>query len=551
MNWPAEHPSNDGRASYGSGRPPRATEGAKGRPSVSDGGGSAGRSARLRVATLNMKGYGRAAPGGGSDKSYAINQIVKEGRLAVLALQEAHLTAGRIESLNDLFAAQLCVVGSPDDENQTGACGVAFAVAKKHLKGTEVGTEVIKPGRAMQITMRWTATRKISILNVYAPNDATENARFWDELRTWYEEHGRMKPDIMMGDFNVVEDSMDRLPARMDPYRATAALGAFCSRINVIDTWRRAHPTERMFTYHQTGGSIQSRLDRIYVKQALSQTIAGWESKVPGVATDHSMVSCSLANYGDPKMGKGRWALPPNLLDDKQFIEAMKRRAAELEAKRKASTARSETENPQVWLKTFKDQLKKDARERTKIRASKIDRKLAHLNELLRAQLNNGVSPPSQSERETAAIIRCDIHELEMKRLGARKAATAAKDWVLGEKVGKYWTRINAAPKEDNTMYELAREGENERTYANSTGEMCEIAKSFFDELQNVDPPESAETHERDISEVLKDECKRLPSQLKAPMATAITVAEVMNAIDEAATGKAPGLDGLPVSTLR
>lgn len=334
-NVPAENPGEERRTPYVGGRlasvgntrrgessHPERVRGSETRER------SEGRGARLKIASLNMKGYGREETSGGTDKWFAINQIMKEGRMSILAVQEAHLTEDRIRVLNNVFASQLCVVGSPHDGNQTGACGVAFAITRKHLKNTNIETEVLIPGRAMQITLRWTAARTITLLNVYAPNTPTDNAAFWTKLQEWYERPGTKAPDVMMGDFNMVEDAIDRLPARTDPQSVVDALKSLCMNLNLIDTWRRAHPTDRSFTFLQAGGSSQSRLDRIYVKGELAQMIAGWDARVPGVATDHSIVSCSVANYGDPTTGKGRWALPLNLLDDKIFIDAMKKQAA-------------------------------------------------------------------------------------------------------------------------------------------------------------------------------------------------------------------------------
>ncbi|KAL1946415.1 hypothetical protein VTO73DRAFT_15542 [Trametes versicolor] len=75
---------------------------------------------------------------------------------------------------------------------------------------------------------------------------------------------------------------------------------------------------------------------------------------------------------------------------------------------------------------------------------------------------------------------------------------------------------------------------------------MLEVATSFFDGLQYVDPPESEEQHGLDIEEVAARLETSLPNQIKADLTKRIKSYEIEQAIDEAASGKAPGLDGIP-----
>lgn len=85
---------------------------------------------RLRIGSLNIKGFGHSPVHGAPDKWLYINQVVKDRRLAVLAVQEAHLTPERLDNLNTLFAASLLILGSPDPENGAAARGVAFVINK-------------------------------------------------------------------------------------------------------------------------------------------------------------------------------------------------------------------------------------------------------------------------------------------------------------------------------------------------------------------------------------------------------------------------------------
>ena len=46
------------------------------------------------------------------------------------------------------------------------------------------------------------------------------------------------KPYIMLGDTNIVEEAIDRLPAHMDPVGATRAMANLKAHLDLTDRWR-------------------------------------------------------------------------------------------------------------------------------------------------------------------------------------------------------------------------------------------------------------------------------------------------------------------------
>ncbi|EIW55711.1 DNase I-like protein [Trametes versicolor FP-101664 SS1] len=330
-----------------------------------------------------------------------INQVVRDQNLAILAIQEAHLSDERLEALNALFATSLEIHCSPDPENSTGARGVALVVNKRRLAGRKCVIREVVPGRAMQIEYPWSASKSITLLNVYAPNAVAENEKFWTDLRASWTERGCMKPDVVLGDFNVVESALDRYPAHSDPASATEALARMLKCINAHDSWRGAHPTERLFTFRQAGGERQSRLDRIYVKQSIIPKVADWLAVGPGRLSDHQLVICSIANYHAPVVGKGRWSAPLSLLDDAKFVGTMKRMGMDLTSKMACLGERTETENPQLLFDDFKRSLADAARKRVKEWVPKLDKKITHLREQVQALQSADV--PSLEENAAAA----------------------------------------------------------------------------------------------------------------------------------------------------
>ncbi|KAI0361601.1 DNase I-like protein, partial [Trametes cingulata] len=318
------------------------------------------------LGTLNMKGFGRTHADGTTDKWLCLNQLIRDRRLTCLALQEAHLTDDRLVPLRDLFSRQLHIFSSALPGNPTAAGGVGFAVSRRNLAEREPTVRVVLPGRALLLMLPWSASKQLRILNVYAPNVAADNAAFWLSLLRYFRDSNLPSPDVLMGDFNMVEDALDRLPARSDPPASTSALAELLACWRMTDSWRAAHPGLCDYTYLQQATGSQSRLDRIYVKRATQPLVADWATLPPGLSTDHFLVQLSLANYHAPAVGRGRWTFPLALLDDTPFITTMRKLGLALQRDLDALATRSADCNPQTLFASFKSSLIAAARQRAK-----------------------------------------------------------------------------------------------------------------------------------------------------------------------------------------
>ncbi|TFK91866.1 DNase I-like protein, partial [Polyporus arcularius HHB13444] len=391
---------------------------------------------RIVVASLNMRGGSSGAVG---DKWMRINQVLRDKRIAVLALQETHLTDGRLEGINDLFKASMIVLSSSDPENPAGARGVGFAINTRIVATEDIKITEIVPGRAAILSFRWTGDRVLRILNVYAPNGATENGEFWEVIDQKLANMRGRNPEVLLGDFNIVEDSMDRLPPHGDQESAVEKLGRLIGRLGMSDGWRRNNPNGRAFSYLQVASGSQSRIDRIYVSDELMQRAEDWEMTGPGFPTDHRIVSMSLANYKAPRTGKGRWAFPQALLTDGDFVRTMRKMGLELQCAMDSVGERSNQKNPQRLYQDFKTSLTVAARTRAKKLLPKIERKICALENDISALLE-GNNP----DKYEVAILQERVAKLEIKRFERKRRAVATKDWLKGETVSRYWTKLNA-----------------------------------------------------------------------------------------------------------
>ncbi|KAF9491972.1 DNase I-like protein, partial [Pleurotus eryngii] len=154
---------------------------------------------------------------------------------------------------------------------------------------------------------------KLTVLGVYVPNSITDNAKFWDALRVFFIENpNERRPDLMLGDFNIVEDTIDRQPAHMERNSATEALDKLKLELGMRDRWRKIYPDSVQFTFQQmrrddNDTPAMSQIDRIYITNDQLKRSREWRIKPSGLdAADHWIISVQISAKQAPEIGNGR-----------------------------------------------------------------------------------------------------------------------------------------------------------------------------------------------------------------------------------------------------
>ncbi|KAI5985832.1 Endonuclease/exonuclease/phosphatase [Pisolithus albus] len=286
---------------------------------------------------------------------------MRDDRIAILALQETHVSPAQADELNNLFSDTLHIIACIDPSH-TSAKGVAIVLNKCLVKTLDVNTHEIIPGRAILISMPWYQQERLNVLNVYGPNDPSQNQNFWDEI------HDKImylpQPDVLLGDFNIIKDSIDRLPAHTDNANGVNALRSLRTHLNLQDGWQ---------------GGRASRIDHIYVLEDMFPFCKEWEISPPAIHTDHQLVSVNISKCTMPFIGKGRWTLNPTLLKDTLTHEL----------EECSHNVHSTSKNPQTIFKSFKENAIRILRNRARTLTPTISKKISDLQNELQATLNN------------------------------------------------------------------------------------------------------------------------------------------------------------------
>jgi exonuclease III len=199
-----------------------------------------------------------------------LNQVLRDTRTGIISLQEAHLTEEVVNKIHTLFSSRMKVTFSQGDNPR--AAGVAFVINKDISIHQGIVTHELVPGCALLISIPWHSNLLLTILNIYAPNTPSENKKFWQGLSNSLDSQLVPYPDILMGDFNMVEDTIDCLPSHNDNANACNALSDLKKQLSVIDGWRSFNGNEKSYTYTQKPNMIRSHIDRIYVTGKVFET---------------------------------------------------------------------------------------------------------------------------------------------------------------------------------------------------------------------------------------------------------------------------------------
>ncbi|KAH9849474.1 Endonuclease/exonuclease/phosphatase, partial [Lenzites betulinus] len=511
----------------------------------------------IRIGTLNMNGYGCLTQGHADNKWGKMYKTMQDERIGVLLLQETHLTEERRQDVQRIFAQRVRVMHSEHPTAPKQKEGVAVVLNKKLVSAEGARTREVIPGRALHLEMPWRGGETKHILCIYAPTSGGpgERREFYQQVTEYYEQNRHVpRPHIMAGDFNNVEDAIDRTPMGRGADQSIEALDELKRTLglSMIDGWRKTHPNECEYTFQRGGGEslVMSRLDRIYVNEETGRWAREWRIDPVGVKTDHSMASVLVTTKNAPEVGKGRPVFPLGLLRDKKLAKQMKARGKEAEARiaEVVRDGRTDERNPQTILEALKDDWMSIAKKREREIVPGMLEEIKKIEERLKELAKTGNERSETAEEQSKLVDQ--LRKLKEKRIKQRQEKTKAKHRCDGELPTKYWTRIHRDPKPCELIPAFEIEGrvtrEGEKIYETNSTKMAEMARVHYDGIQEDGPEvKGGEEREEDIRTAIGSITARVSEDDAREMAAKIEEEDVELALKNAKAGTAPGLDGI------
>ena len=135
--------------------------------------------------------------------------------------------------------------------------GVVFTINKDLVDENNLHHEILIPNRASQLKVKWGESQEVKLINIYTPNNEESKIKFFEKLASMTR-NNKQKDLFVMGDFNCIENDIDRSPPHKDNESVVASLRNITTINTLLDVWRIQNPTNKtspFFIYHGNDGA--------------------------------------------------------------------------------------------------------------------------------------------------------------------------------------------------------------------------------------------------------------------------------------------------------
>lgn len=513
-----------------------------------------GKKQGIKIASLNINGL---QDRNNKRKFPRLEKKIRTERIGILALQETHATDSKVNELRATYPRLIFLTNNgPNGASQ----GVMFIINTEVIKVdmTKIKHTTLIQGRASWLSIEWKKDSVISITNVYAPNkdsltpNSMKQPDFYQLLKRKLKskENGELKypTDIMLGDFNLVEEALDRLPPKQDCATTVQILFDIKSELKLMDGWRSANEKEIKYSYVRKSEDPNephswSRLDRIYITRELYEWAFTWKIYSPDGISDHFMVATEIADQNLPFIGKGFKRIHPEDVNDTRATKEVYTVLMECQKAIETNQPTPECNPITIWLQAKEKILDIHIKTADTRRKDKLKKERKLEKDLKKAQQDNSSNVQKERAKEVERI-RAELEKLNSNKLSNAVLTTKARYLAKGETCSKYWFRLKQrAPKHPNVILGLTNQ---EQTLTTDTQTMAEIATNHHKNLQ----AEQIMTPEREaaIDELLNkiDPSVKLDEQAQEILDKDMTEEAILGALKEVQNDKAPGYDGIP-----
>lgn len=508
--------------------------------------------AAITIASLNIRGFGSENLYSPNNKWLHINQLIRDNRIGMLIVQEAHLDEERRDKLNEHFAQRLQISITSDPESPTAKGGVAIVLNKEMVDTQMASTHVVKAGRAISMQLHLKHSEMLTILGVYATNDHIESKYLWEDIRDFYDEPVNRRvprPDIMLGDFNIVEEAIDHLPPHEDRRPTLDRLDELKTNLGLQDGWRQLNPTERAFTFYQSSTGSQSRIDQIYAAERVCTQARDWTMKPSGIPnTDHMMISFAASSDEAPWIGNRRCTIPTFVLKDKIMRKYIEEQTTEaLSDLSEMRGWRTEEFNAQRILHDLKTDIRKTAIDRQKRIVPALTKDICCMSSALTEALNNDLKPEDEKRAEAVKLTE-RLEQLETKQHKQTCEQVKVKNRLEGETLCRSLCRLGKEKKPRDLIYALqtpSSPDDGTKHYKKNSAKMAELAKTYHEGLQEAGLEQDQNRREACTKEVLSHISKATTLTQRCDLESMITREEVADTLKSSDKNSAAGIDGL------
>lgn len=473
----------------------------------------------VRVASLNVNGARERI------KRAAVFETIRQNKFDVFFAQETHSDMSNASDWVQEFDG-LSILS----HGTSNSAGVAVFFSKSFIPITYQIDEIVK-GRLLKVRAQF-ENHFFVFICIYAPTVATDRMLFLNTIGNVIE---NCCPDdivILGGDFNCTAQNIDR--NHVEPHMPSRRrLIEILSANDLSDIWRNMHGGQKQYTWVHSYNNLLSlaRLDRFYgFKHHLS--LFKKCSIIPVGFSDHSLVFCTvLLESVKPK--SAYWHFNTNLLTDGHFREVF------LFFWKEFRTTKSCFKSLQQWWDCGKVQIKQLCQEYTANVTKSITSSMKKLEEEIVELQNMADQAGDQRSTEILKTKRKSLADFLGLRAQGALVRSRFQSVELMDVPSKFF--FNLEIKNGQRKFIHALKSEDGNILSDSAG-IRGRAVRFYKELYTCDIPQDQVTDKAFLCDLPK-----VSEEANTVLGGVLTLEELEKALQSMESGKAPGVDGLPV----
>jgi len=490
----------------------------------------------VSIATLNVRGLTDQT------KRTTLFRFLRQQRYDVIALQETFCAdAGEAQwwsqQWSDKPSRSFWTVFRTSDGHRARGVAILFG---RRFTGVVTDVHTSDDGRQIRLSISCNSY-SLRLYNIYASTNARERSEFFRQLQQTILSDQQVTQDlpiVVCGDFNCITDpSLDRIGGQAgNGTGGAAALRQLMTLLPLIDAWRDQHPDEKGYTWRSADGLIASRLDRILVSEVLAAGISGARIlRAPLPALDHSVVEVHI-RFLEVQRGPGYWKLNCNFLSEDAYRAKIKWIISDaIRDLPRFPTVASGWEALKSRVRAVSIAYGQDRSKRLLSRRRALESEYSTVESLWRA------NPAAYAARFNAAK---DALEADDQRYYEAAAVRSRVKWAEeGERPTAFFCRLEKTRAAAATLTSvIAPSG----TEVSQPHQMTAAAADHFKALYTKEDtdPEACDYLLRSVTAKLSDDAH-------AAMDEELSLTELTSALQQAAKGKTPGIDGLPYEFYR
>lgn len=472
---------------------------------------------KIRVGSLNING------GRDGQKRAVISEMISQKSLDVVFLQETHSDTNNETDWRLWWRGQhvLC-------HGTNVSAGVAVLFSPR-LHVDILSTTELVAGRAVLIRAQ---IHNISFCfyNIYAPNRSSDRVNFFHQIRDSVKQCDQSECVVMGGDWNCTTDfTLDR--TGQEPHLlSSSTLSQVVSESGVVDVWRVKHPKARQYTWVKVvdGNMSAARLDRVYISHSFSNRLLNSFIHPVGF-TDHHLVTLDFHTSQTTRCSS-YWHFNVRLLQDADFCQRFETFWALWRERRR------DFESISQWWEVGKAHIRVFCQQYTSHSTTRVRHVIHDLEKEIK-DLEDSIATDGST----------DSHRLHQKR---QELSSFLQERVKGALVRSRFTSVQDMDAPTSFFFNLEKSVSQTKQMdclrlpdgrvTTDPTEMRQHAVDFYGSLFR------REDGDGDSMDQLLQGLPQLTSEDRAVLDASISLEELTAAVTQMASGKAPGLDGLP-----